>query len=317
MDRGTSSPKRKVILVGPNGRPSMRGVVENMSTDVELIFCSKNGNNYRIVDGKRRLLEADFNIEDAVVIRWGCAKLFPSNKRTISYNKARQIQVASNKAESRRMFQAFGVPSPELIESDLQARIFLSNQDSLVVTRPTHHRGGKDFYIFGDYKDWRNLMNENRGSNRGWYTSAFVNKDREFRVHCAHGKVLLTREKAPPKEFQEVWNRDSTESFRVVKWDEYKEDPTIKVATNACLRAIESLGLDMGGVDVMIKDGVPYVLEVNTAPTLASSKLATEKWAKYFDLLFSSDQRREHWDYSVFKRGRSLIWKNFQLEEYV
>lgn len=70
------------------------------------------------------------------------------------------------------------------------------------------------------------------------------------------------------------------------------------------------------GVDVLLdKDGVAWVLEVNTSPTLASSEYSMERYAMYFDWLFRSPEKRKPWDYKQFKKADSLAWKNYQLKE--
>jgi len=81
------------------------------------------------------------------------------------------------------------------------------------------------------------------------------------------------------------------------------------------IKAVKAVGLDMGGVDVMLKDGVAYVLEVNTAPTLNTSPYVAKRWCMYWDWLFASETRKEHWDYTKFKKGSSLILKNYQLKK--
>jgi hypothetical protein len=59
------------------------------------------------------------------------------------------------------------------------------------------------------------------------------------------------------------------------------------------------------------------VLEANTAPSLHTSEYALDRWAKYFEYLFSSEERIPHWNFNSFKKGKSMIWKNFQLNEKI
>ncbi len=65
----------------------------------------------------------------------------------------------------------------------------------------------------------------------------------------------------------------------------------------------------------MLKDDLAYVLEVNTSPTLNSSPYMTAKYAQYFDWLFAKDSRRNHFDYSTYKKAKSFAWKNFNFED--
>jgi glutathione synthase/RimK-type ligase-like ATP-grasp enzyme len=48
---------------------------------------------------------------------------------------------------------------------------------------------------------------------------------------------------------------------------------------------VAALGLDFGGVDVMVKDNVAYVIEVNTAPTLNSSDYVALTMVKVYGLV--------------------------------
>lgn len=100
----------------------------------------------------------------------------------------------------------------------------------------------------------------------------------EYRVHVFNGEVL---------DFQKKLRRNN------LKEDEY--NPLIKNHGNGyvyarknielpahagvnSIKAVEALGLDFGAVDVLVKDGVSYVLEVNTAPGITGTTV--EKYAE-------------------------------------
>lgn len=131
----------------------------------------------------------------------------------------------------------------------------------------------------------------------------------------AHGKALAVMRKPRPKDKNQLaWNRSINEDpFEYVNWNECNSD-SIKNAILESNKAIKALGLDFGGVDVITYGKNAYVLEVNTSPTLTSSEYVAERWGKYFDFLFSLDKRIHHLDLSRFKEGKSMIWKNSQLD---
>jgi len=131
----------------------------------------------------------------------------------------------------------------------------------------------------------------------------------------AHNKVLAVMEKVKPNNGNIAWNRaqNETEPFIYVSWNQLDDDKLKNVLLEA-IKAVEALELDMGGVDVMLKDDTAYVLEVNTAPTLNSSPYVAKRWGLYWNWLLSSDVRRKKWNYNKLKKSKSLMWKNFQLE---
>ena len=114
---------------------------------------------------------------------------------------------------------------------------------------------------------------------------------------------------APSDKNTVAWNRAVVhEEWNAIPWSEYHY--------NACLealKAVNALGLDTGGVDVMIRGDEAKVLEVNTAPTLISSPYVSQRWAEAFDWLFT-EGKKEHWDFTKFKDSKSFAWKHSQLK---
>ena len=113
---------------------------------------------------------------------------------------------------------------------------------------------------------------------------------------------------APHDKSTVAWNRAVVhEEWEAIPWSEFH--------FNACLealKAVQALGLDTGGVDVMIRGDEAVVLEVNTAPTLISSPYVSSRWAEYFNWLFTPG-KKEHWDFTQFKKAESFAWKHKQL----
>ena len=114
-----------------------------------------------------------------------------------------------------------------------------------------------------------------------------------------------------------AWNRaqNDLDPFTYVRWEEMDEQELKPVLVEA-IKAVSALGLDFGGVDVMFKDNVAYVLEVNTAPTLNTSPYVAKKYGMYFDWLFKEETRRPHWENIIDKRhAKSMVFKNYQLRD--
>lgn len=238
--------------------------------------------------------------KDKILIRYGNRTPVQTNGGTITYNRSDAIKRASNKRLSRELF----------IENNISCPKFTSTEESefeACIARPLKHSQGNDFYFLETYDDY---VKHHSVYGEDHYYSQFIDKTQEFRVHCAHGKVLVLSEKAPPKEKVLAWNRhNSEEGFKVITWN--NAEPYYDLMINA-LKAIESLGLDFGAVDVIVKDGIPYILEVNTRWDMSNSNYTCKRYALYFDWL-QSNTRKEHWDFNQFTLAKSLFWKNNQL----
>jgi glutathione synthase/RimK-type ligase-like ATP-grasp enzyme len=311
--------KSKIILTGKHGRPSTKEVYRTM-TSGSLIqrrqVYSRVGRKllkqyYRVFNNNNpdvltKAQEIDFT--NTIVIRWGTREEVATDKTTIVYNQSKSIANATDKRLSRQMFIEHGVSTPVLVTPENFQEEYLP-----IIARPLVHSKGKNFIVLKTPAEFIRHYNTNQ---IGWYYSQFINKEREFRIHCAHSKVLAVMEKSNPNNGNIAWNRaqNDTEPFEYVSWTQVDEQG-LKPVLEEAIKATAAIGLDMSGVDVMLCGGTAYVLEVNTAPTLNTSPYVASRWGMYFDWLFRVETRREHWDITQFKKGSSLIWKNEQLRE--
>ncbi len=309
--------KNKIILTGKHGRPSTKEVYRQMSSGLLIqrrqLFSKSRvllRQYYRvfrnnIVDFFNKEINIDFS--NAIIVRWGTREEIETSKTNIIYNQSKAIALATDKKASRECFIEGNVSTPVLITPDNFKEEYLP-----IIARPLVHSKGKNFVTLKNQEEFINHYSKN---NKGWYYSQFINKEREFRIHCAHGKVLAVMEKSNPNNGNIAWNRaqNDTEPFTYISWSEVDNQNLMCVLLEA-LKATQVIGLDMSGVDVMLMNNIAYVLEVNTAPTLNTSPYVASRWGKYFDWLFQVETRREHWDFTQFKKGSSLIWKNNQLE---
>lgn len=101
-----------------------------------------------------------------------------------------------------------------------------------------------------------------------------IPKKREFRVHVFQNKVIDKHEKIylgkNPKEFEIMVSATEEQDG---KW-EWKRSGVIlpNTAVVESVKAVKSLGLDFGGVDVVTDaSGRAFILEVNTAPWLGTT----------------------------------------------
>lgn len=301
---------KKIILVGVHGRPSIKSMYAQMEdksvelhvrrrnpkTKKEYFRVYKNGDavNHTIVPLN------EISYENCTIVRWGNCVQVPLNN-CIVYNKSEAIALASNKGHTRQVLSDKGVAVPVIVKP-----VNAGNVKYPIIARPQAHAKGKNVVILKTQNDYNN----HRNNNNNWYYAEFFPKDREIRVHVAFGKVVAVMEKPAPKDKSTVaWNRAVVhEEWNAVKWSDYPFE-----ACKQALLSVKALGLDTGGVDVMIKGKEAKVLEINTAPTLISSPYVTKRYAMLMDWLFRNNKRRKHWDFETFKKADSFAWKNNQL----
>jgi hypothetical protein len=305
--------KHKKILVGRNGRPSMRRTYSTMkdgnltirkldTRTGEHVYRKYSDNNPDHVrfDSKETL-------EDSIVIRWGTREVLPSNSRSLVYNQAWSMKKASDKRWCREILGAAGVNIPKWITPDN-----VKPEDYPIIARPNRHQGGKHFIVLETEQEFLDHFHQN--FNNGWYYSEFWDKDREFRCHVAHGKVLFIREKPNPNDGSKVWNfSQHHDSWPTIRWDELNRQPDIAEAVKQAIAAVEACNLDFGGVDVMTKGTEAKILEINTSPDIASSPYAQKKWGMYFDWLFRSESRKPHFNVDNPSNKMEYIFNNDEL----
>lgn len=298
-----------IIVVGKHGRPSMKNVYSKMKNGKLLIRRqSPKKTYYRLYQNNNPLNPSvvpnySFTNSD-VVIRWGTQEVLADDRKGIIYNKSSALADVSHKYKSRKLMTEAGVNVPLNVTANTPQQLLTYP----IIARPFRHSKGSNFIIL---KDRQSFLQHYNVHSAAWYYSNFVNKTREYRVHCAHGKVLNLLEKPNPGPNQIAWNRaQGNDAFISVNWNDYP----VAVVREA-LKACKALGCDFLGIDVIVTaDGTPYILEGNSSPTLNTSEYSSERYAKYFEWLMRSPEKREHWDFTQFKDASSFAWKNFQLE---
>lgn len=189
------------------------------------------------------------------VVRWGCTSTVPrvNGERIPVINKASAIHATSDKAGFRKSFESmFSIPS---FGDGWGDPVFPC------VVRPYTHSRGRDLYFCNDQRELDSAILQ-CGPN--WYAGEYIPKVEEYRVYVVGGRAVAVARKNVEDKEAVAWNRALGGcEFSNVKWGEW---PLMVV--KAGLEAVNHLGLDFGGADVMVdKEGKPYVLEVNSAPS--------------------------------------------------
>ena len=286
------------IIVGKNGRPSMRAVHSQLAC-TDLIIRKKFRRS-----GRERWYKNGVNLgatclpENAFCIRWGTRYALPNENKVI--NKASALKNASNKALCRHILQDNNIAVPKTwFKGSMSGIVFP------IIARPETHRAGKQFYVCNNRSELNAVLNKTS------YYQEIYPKTNEYRVHVAHGKVLAIMEK-PLNEHDLRANRSvNGDTWRTLPWGEY--DYTM--CKLAC-KAVKTVGLDFGAVDVMAQStnsNYPkcVVAEINTAPTLRP--YLQQRYAEYFKWLFDSNGEVDHFDFEEFEDGRHFAFKHREL----
>lgn len=211
-------------------------------------------------EGKRFVTKGDIiNWGSSAPAReWDCRKVF---------NRPSAVAKASNKLTTLKLFKEAGVACPEFTEAPEEAAKWWREGSSVVARHKLSGHSGEGILIYNP----DDVFEEAKPAPL--YTK-YIKKDQEYRIHVAGGEIIFQQRKARKQEVpdEEVnWQvRNLAGGFIFANQDvQAPEDVLLQ-----SIKAVESLGLDFGAVDVLTtKKGGAYVLEVNTACGLAGKTI--------------------------------------------
>lgn len=191
-------------------------------------------------------------------------------------NKPAAVNVASNKLSAFQALQAAGVAIPKFTIDLTTATTWLRTGSTVVERHELRGNSGEGIRIVNlDDPDMPNDI------QRAPLYTRFIPKTAEFRVHVFRGEVIDYIEKKKVLAERRGANFNKYVSSINCDWvfsrTDVRDMPEVRAIA---IKAVVALGLDFGAVDVVFADGVPYVLEVNTAPGLSGTTLV--KYANAF-----------------------------------
>lgn len=166
-------------------------------------------------------------------------------------NKPEAVANAVNKRVALEMMRDADLPT-------LLVDLTETSSDLRLVGRPDHHSQGRYFYICAGVEGVNQAMALRR--HPATHFMKYLTDFREFRVHIVNGKCIKISEKSGGEGTQ---NHRNGATFHYPENFNHK-----KTLRKLSKQAVECLGLDLGAVDLIYKDGKFYLLEVNTAPCL-------------------------------------------------
>lgn len=195
-------------------------------------------------------------IHYGTVIRWGCTGNIPRPVRTI--NKASAIHEVNDKLGFRRTLEEASLCP----KTWFSLSSFFEEEQYPVVVRPSRHAQGRRLHVC---RSADQVINACRRYS-SFYISELINKVAEYRVFVVAGRVACVAQKTPGNPDDVAWNVARGGRFDNVRWGDWPLR-----AVKASIEAFNLSSLDFGGVDVMVdEEGKPYILEINSAPSLTS-----------------------------------------------
>ena len=197
------------------------------------------------------------------VIRWGVGAGI-GYVPDLVLNKMAAVNKAVNKYKSISLFNENDVltaPFSELVPC---------------VGRTKEHTQGQNFWLCWEQDQVKSAKKESAE-----YFINYIPIKQEYRVHIIGGKFAFAQRKYTK-------NRVSS-AFMGIQgfsngWHKTIFDGTIsKEIKDTAILAVKCLGLDFGGVDILIsqKDGLAYVAEVNSGPSLPTPEVR-KPYINYF-----------------------------------
>lgn len=234
-------------LISTNGRPS-NGAKDLVATGV-----------FKRWRGVKPLKLTD------VVINWGSTKNYPAGPLIL--NKPYNVAVAANKSSTFAVLDNENVSIvPWTANTDIVKSWLAAGSQVVVRSILTGHSGEGISILQPDTVEIPVAP---------LYTR-YVKKDKEFRVHATTAGVILTQRKIRDPEREPTnWQIRSHENGFIFA---IKNVEPNEARDTLALQALKVMGLDFGAVDIIEKNDVFYVLEVNTAPGLEGNTL--EVYAK-------------------------------------
>lgn len=188
------------------------------------------------------------------VINWGCSKLLNNMHKGYILNHPRAVANAINKLRTFQILQERDVPVPDYTTDKQKANEWLSLGHKVVCRLNLSSHGGDDIVV----------VRSNESLPDAPLYTKYHKKKHEFRVHVFKDKVIAYSEKKMKRESPPtnnlIRNHDNGWVFcitNILHRDDVKQ---------SAINAVAALGLDFGGVDVILSDDKPIVLEINTAP---------------------------------------------------
>lgn len=219
------------------------------------------GNYLGIRYGKNPPRNASF------IIGWGCKHdaLLPSCEKGY-INPPDKISINRNKFKTSKKLSDNGVFSPRVIKAtspkDIRSALIANTIKYPLIGRRISHQGGRDAILCLNMRDVKHAFDE--GTQ---YFSEYIPNEKEYRIHIFKNQIIRIQKKGENEGTENSWIKSSHNGWVFCEINDFDTvNPELKTEAK---KSLNIMGLDFGAVDVVWSDfKKPYVLEINTAPSL-------------------------------------------------
>lgn len=216
-----------------------------------------------------------------LLLNWGCSTLEvkPKNGQVL-LNPPEAVANAKCKLRTFRLFRDKGVPHPQFwTKEDVKEA---ERKSTILVARTTTRGSGGEGIVI--------IRPGDKVVDAPLYTK-YIRKNAEYRIHVVRDEIVLIQQKRKENDAEQTEDQKLIRNYEngwifAANNVEFISDEQKENCKKAAVASVRSLGLDFGAVDLVVglRDGLPYVLEVNTAPGLQSPTLL-EGYSKVFSTI--------------------------------
>lgn len=202
-----------------------------------------------------------------VVINWGSSALPPEVLKSTVLNRPDRVTEAINKLSFFRKVSRVNTGYVPAWTDNTNTALEWLGQGSVVCARTILNGSSANGLVVMEPK-------HPEGFVRAPLYTLYIPKEEEYRVHVVRGRVIDVQRKTLKKDFADEkakkgeainWRIRNLENGFIYQRENVNPKDSI---LNLAVAVVQACELDFGAVDIVVhrKSGLPYALEVNTAP---------------------------------------------------
>jgi hypothetical protein len=205
------------------------------------------------------------------IINWGLSHRGTVRDGLPILNDPSGVAIASSKTKTFLKLKEVGLyPYLPKFTTEIEEAVELLNREGLPIYCRLYDSSsqGRGIHIASEVNDIRAAP---------LYTQKLPSIERELRVHVFNGNVIdfAQKKRMNPRRLEEE-EISLDEDIRNLEngWIFARNGVEIgDLVKQVAVKAVSGVGLDFGAVDIVVSDGLPKILEINTAPGLAGTTL--------------------------------------------
>ncbi len=187
----------------------------------------------------------------------------------VLFNSCQSLQVTESKALTSYLLSLYGFPVIDsLVTQKVNEALDFASRYSDVVIKPLYGQLGQDVYKLSELKEPANVIEMLIEKSGSVFVQRFIESDgKDLRVFVVDDRVVASIE----RQSTTGWKSNISQGAKAKKFTLSKElrDMAVKVS--------QIIGLDYCGIDIIVENEKPYILELNGSPAWQGVKSTTGK----------------------------------------